>query len=352
MPELIAEHGWRRLSAWRPQNPMTRSKEAVMGNRYLSLLTAGVLFAAFGMTAEPAWSESWPERTVRIVTPFNPGISVDVAARTLADALAKQWKQPVVVENRPGADTMIGTQAFLDMRDSHALLFTTHSTFTVIPLLRAKVPYDPADVKPISLAVEDFLSVVASPKLEIGSLSQFVEIARENPTKLNFYAVPGAPYLAYLAFQKRAGFATTFVAYNSPVNAISDLSEGRIHVAVMPLASVLGAVQAGKVKLLAVTNATRSPAAPNVPTVVEAGYPDFAFGGFLGLFGAKDMPADLSERIASQVRLVLNEPEIQNRLTSVGLITRGTSPAEFATLMGTQRAKWSAIAREHNIEPQ
>src|SRR5262249_57657486 len=121
-------------------------------------------------------------------------------------------------ENRPGADTMIGTQAFLDTRDNHALLFTTHSTFTVIPLLRAKVPYDPADVKPISLAVEDFLGIVASPKLEIGSLSQFVEVARQNP------------YLAYLAFQKRAGFATTFVAYNSPVSAISDLSEGHIHV--------------------------------------------------------------------------------------------------------------------------
>jgi len=353
MPELIAEHGWRIDFRLRPQNPMTRSKEAAMGNRYsLHLLTAGVLFAAFGMTAEPAWSESWPERTVHMVTPFTPGISVDVAARTLADALAKQWKQTVVVENRPGADTMIGTQAFLDTRDNHALLFTTHSTFTVIPLLRAKVPYDPADVKPISLAVEDFLGTVASPKLEIGSLSQFVEVARQNPTKLNFYAVPGAPYLAYLAFQKRAGFATTFVAYNSPVSAISDLSEGRIHVAVMPLASVLGAVQAGKVKLLAVTNTMRSPAAPDVPTVVEAGYPDFAFGGFLGLFGAKDMPEDLCERVSSQVRLALNEPEIQKRLTSVGLITRGTSPAEFATLMNAQRAKWSAIAREHNIEPQ
>jgi tripartite-type tricarboxylate transporter receptor subunit TctC len=352
MSELIAEHGWRIDFRLRPQTPMTRSKEAAMGNRYFShLLTAGVLVAVFGVT-EPAWSENWPERTVRIVTPFNPGISVDVAARTLADALAKQWKQPVVVENRPGADTMIGTQAFLDMRDNHALLFTTHSTFTVIPLLRAKVSYETADVRPISLAVEDFLGVVASPKLEIGSLPQFVAMARENPTKLNFYAVPGAPYLAYLAFQKRAGFATTFVAYNSPVSAVSDLSEGRIHVAVMPLASVLGAVQAGKVKLLAVTNATRSPAAPDVPTVVEAGYPDFAFGGFLGLFGAKDMPADLCERVASQVRLVLNEPEIQNRLTGVGLIARGTSPADFATLMDAQRAKWSAIAREHNIEPQ
>ena len=170
------------------------------------LVAAGALFAGFSMAAEPASSESWPERTVRIITPFNPGISVDVAARTLAETLSKQWKQPVVVENRPGADTMIGTQAFLEMRDDHALLFTTHSTFTVIPLLRAKVPYGLADVKPISLAVEDFLTVAVTPKLEVGSLSQFAALARENPDKLNSYAVPGSPYLAYLAFQKQAGF--------------------------------------------------------------------------------------------------------------------------------------------------
>jgi tripartite-type tricarboxylate transporter receptor subunit TctC len=317
------------------------------------LLAAGVLLAAFASTQQSAWSGGWPERTVRIITPFSPGISVDVAARTLADGLAKRWRQPVVVENRPGADTMIGTQAFLDMRDSHALLFTTHSTFTVVPLLRAKVGYDPVgDVQPISLAVEDFLSIVVSPKLEIDSLAEFVALARKTPTKLNFYAVPGAPYLAYLAFQQRAGMNTTFVAYNNPVGAISDLSEGRIHIAVVPLASVLGAVQAEKIKLVAVTNAVRTPAAPAVPTVAESGYPDFTFGGFLGLFGAKDMPARLREQIASQVRAVLDEPEVQGRLTNVGLITRGTTPAEFATVMEAQRVKWSAIARDHKIKPQ
>jgi tripartite-type tricarboxylate transporter receptor subunit TctC len=322
--------------------------------RHLShFFAAGVLFVGFGLAAKPAVCENWPERTVRIITPFNPGISVDVAARTIADGLAKRWTQPVVVDNRPGADTIIGTQAFLEMRDSHALLFTTHSTFTVVPLLRAKVPYDPvSDANPISLAVEDFLCVAASPKLEIGSLADFVELARENPTKFNFYAVPGVPYLAYLTFQQKAGIATTFVAYNSPVSAVSDLAEGRIHIAVMPLASVLGAVQARKVKLLAITNATRAPAAPGVPTAAESGYPDLSFGGFLGLFGTKDMAPQLRESIASQVRLVLSEPEIDKRLQSVGLIARGTTPAEFAMIIDSQRAKWSRIAREHNIEPQ
>jgi tripartite-type tricarboxylate transporter receptor subunit TctC len=250
-----------------------------------------------------------------------------VAARLLADALSKRWKQPVVVENRPGGDTMVGTKAFLEMRDDHGLLFTTHSTFRVLPLLRAKVPYDPVgDVRPISLAVEDYLTIAASPTLEVATLADFVKLASEKPTKLNFYAAPGAPFLAYLAFQKRAGIDTTFVAYNSPVSAISDLSEGRIHFAVMPLASVLGAAQAGKIKLLAVTNAKRTLAAQDVPTVTESGYPEFTFGGFLGLFGPKDMSAELRERIASDVRDVLKEADIQQRLAD-GWIARARNHA-------------------------
>jgi tripartite-type tricarboxylate transporter receptor subunit TctC len=317
------------------------------------------LFAAtslgLGLLLAPThvWPGEWPAHTVKIVTPFAPGISVDVAARALADAFPRYWKQPVVVENRPGADTIVGTQAFLEARDGHTLLFTTHSTFTVVPLLRAKLPYNPvADVTPISLAVEDFITIVVSPTLGINSLPGFVALARKQPAKLNFYAVPGAPYLAYLAFQKRAGLDTIFVPYNSPVSAISDLAEGRVHVGVMPLASVLGAVQAAKIKLLAVTNAERTPAAPDVPTVAEAGHPDFTFGGFLGLFGPRNMQPELCERVASEVKEIVTRPEVRQRLMNVGLITRGSTPAEFASLIEAQRAKWSAIAREHNIEPQ
>jgi tripartite-type tricarboxylate transporter receptor subunit TctC len=321
--------------------------------RWPHFLPACALLAGFAMEPQSALAGEWPERTVRINTPFSPGISVDAAARTLAEALTKQWKQSVVVENRPGADTIVGTQAFLNARDDRTLLFTTHSTFTVVPLLRANIPYDPAaGVSPISLAVEDFLCLVVAPGLGIGSLSGFVDLARAQPTKFNFYAVPGAPYLAYLAFQKRAGIATTFVSYNNPVNAVADLAQNRIQIAVMPLASVLGAVQAGQIKLLAVTNAAHAPAAPEAPTVAESGFPDFTFGGFLGLFGQKDMPAPLRERIASQVRIALEEPEVQQRLTNVGLIKRGTTPAEFAAVMDAQRAKWSAIARENNIQPE
>lgn len=323
-----------------------------MSIRPMWLIAASIL-AAFTALPETSRADTWPEKTVRIVTPFSPGVSPDVAARVLADALTKVWKQTVVVENRPGADTTLGTQVFLDSRDGHTLLFTTHSTFTVIPLLRAKIPYDSTrDVTPISLAVEDFLGVVASPKRELGSLSEFVQQARLNPMKFNYYAVPGAPQLAYLAFQKRAGIATTYVAYTNPASAIADLSEGRIDIAVMPLAGVLGAAKTGKLKLLAVTNAQRSPAAPDAPTVAEAGFPDFTFGGLLGLFGPKDMPLAARQRIAAEVRTIVKAKETEQRLKDVGLVSRGTTAEEFAQVLEEQREKWSGVARANSIEPQ
>jgi tripartite-type tricarboxylate transporter receptor subunit TctC len=325
-------------------------KKALLPRLCTSLLAC----AAFGLVPQSTRADTWPAHTVHVVIPFSPATgSPDAAARMLADGLGKRWKQAVVVENRPGADTMLATRAFLEIHDGHSLLFTTHSTFTVVPLLHAKVPYDPVgDVRPVSLAVEDFLAVVTTPALGVGALSDFVRLARQKPTSLNFYAVPGAPYLAYLAFQKRAGIETTFVPYNNPTNAIADLSEGRIHIAVMPVASVLGAAQAGKIKILAVTNEQRTPAAPDIPTVREAGYPEFTFGGVLGLFGPKDMPMALREQIASDVRYILQEPDVQERLTTVGLIARGTTPAEFERIMDAQRQRWSAIARDHKIEPQ
>jgi tripartite-type tricarboxylate transporter receptor subunit TctC len=307
---------------------------------------AGLAVATAGEAA------NWPERAVRIVVPTTPGGSVDTVARSVGDLFGKRWKHPVVVDNRPGADGIIAAQGLIGARDGHTLLFTTHSTVTVVPLLR-EVPYDPLrDLRPISLVVEDFLSVVVAPLLSVNSLSELVRLAQAKPKQLNVYAVPGSPHLAYLAFQKRAGIETTFVPYSSQATAISDLSEGRIQIAVMPLAAVLGQVRAGRIKLLAVTNAVRSPALPDAPTVTEAGFPEFTFGGLLGLFAPKDMSADLREWIATEVRDLLAAPEVKQRLTNVGLVPRGTSAAEFAAILDEQRAKWAAIAAAHGIKPR
>jgi tripartite-type tricarboxylate transporter receptor subunit TctC len=295
---------------------------------------------------------TWPSGTVRIMT-GPAGSSPDAVARTLADAFSKRWKQSVVVENRAGADHILAARGFLDAQDGHTLLFTTHSVLTVNPVLHAKLPYDPErDFAPISLAVEDFLCVAAAPSLGVDSLSGLVKLASAKPGELNAYAVSGSPHLSWLAFQKRTGISTTFVPYKAPTGALTDVIAGRIHVAVMPFAIVRGQAAADGVKVLAVTNATRTPAAPEIPTVGEAGYPDFTFGGLLGLFGRTDMTPALQERIARDVREILNEPDVRKRLTNLGLLIRGTTPSEFRTVIGEQRAKWAALARAHGIRPR
>jgi tripartite-type tricarboxylate transporter receptor subunit TctC len=305
------------------------------------------------MLIAPAEGANWPQQTVRILTTAPSGSSSDTVARTLADVLAKRWKQAVVVENRPGADGIIAAQGFVEARDGHTLLFTTHSTLTVNPILHENLPYDPVrDFAPVSLAVEDFLCVVAAPSLPANSLRELVELARAKAGDLSAYAVPGSPFLSMLAFQKRAGISMTFVTYRNAGQAVTDLSQGRIHVALLPLALVLGQASTNKVKLLAVTNAQRSPAAAEIPTVAETGYPDLTFGGLLGLFGPKDMPGDLRERLSVEIRTVLAEPMVKERLTNAGVAPRGTSPGEFDAILDEQRAKWMAIARAHDIKPK
>ena len=314
-------------------------------------LLPALLLVSLGAT-NTVCADAWPERSVRILASA-AGSSGDSAVRTLAERLSKRWKQPVIVENRPSPDHILTVQGLVEARDGHTLLFVTHSAFTVNPLLHEKLPYDPInDVAPISLVVDDFLSLVASPALPINSLVDAVAYARTRPRELNYYAVPGSPYLAYLAFQKRAGIETTFVPYRNFMSAMPDISQGRIHLAILPFAAVRGPAQAGQVRLLAVTNEQRTPAAPEVPTVAQAGFPDFTFGGLLGLFGPKDMRAELRERIASEVRDVLGEPEVTQRLTNIGLVARGTSASEFSRILNEQRIKWAAIALEHDIKPK
>jgi tripartite-type tricarboxylate transporter receptor subunit TctC len=266
-----------------------------MSSKGVLLSNLASVVVAAGLHAGEAKASTWPERTVRIMT-GPAGSSPDAVARTLADGFSKRWKQAVVVENRAGADHILAAQAMIEARDGHTLLFASHSTLTVNPLLHGTLPYDPLkDFAPISLMVEDFLCVVATPSLGVASLKELVARAAAKPGELNAYAVSGSPHLSWLAFQKRAGITTALVPYKAPAGAMADLTQGRIHVAVVPFAVVRGQAEASQIKVLATTNGTRAVAAPDVPTVAEAGYPDFTFGGLLGLFGPKDMPQPLQE---------------------------------------------------------
>jgi len=267
-----------------------------------------------------------------------------MAARILTERLTGRWKQPIVIENRPGADGLIGVAAFAATQDNHVLMFSPAAAVSVYPVVRERVPYDPIrDLIPIVSATDSFGSVSAPASSNIASLAHLVSQARAQPGKLNAYAVPGAfPYLL-AGFLRSERLDMVRVSYREQNLAVQDLGEGRLDLMLGTLASILPVIQAGKVNVLAVTNGKRSPTLSQVQTVIEAGYPELEFEGFQGFFGSRGMSNELRDQIAADVAVVTRDPEVVGRLTAIGQVARATTPAEFSSMIERQRAKMEEI---------
>ena len=316
-------------------------------------LVTAIIFATAVVLSAAALAGSWPERTVRVILPAAAGSSIDVTARVFADRLAARWQKPVVVDNRAGADGIIAVQGFLQANDDHSLLFAFPGIVTVVPLLHEKIPYDPAtDLQPITSAAYDFLAVAVTGKLSVSTLGEFVTLAKSRAGELNWAAAPGAPYLTFLEFQRRAGLAITHVPYRSSVQALPDLIADRIQLVITPLASALPLARDGQVKLLAVTTPDRAAAAPDLMTAIEAGHSELTVEAPLGFFGLRTMPTELRERIAADVTALASDPAIVQRLSGLGMVARGSTPAEYVLILAEQRSRWAALARTYGLRPQ
>jgi tripartite-type tricarboxylate transporter receptor subunit TctC len=307
------------------------------------VLTLG-LALAIGLATRQTLAQIWPQQTVRVILPLPPGTATDIAARLFAQRLTERWGQPVIVENRQGGDGIPAVMSFLGAHDNHTLMFSFAGLITINPLIHDKLPYDPArDLVPVASAADNFFAIAASDALKVASLEAFIRLVRLQPGKLNWAATPGLPEYIFAALQKSAGIKMTQVSYRDFTPALQDLGEGRIHVVVTGLALLLPQVQMGKTKLLMVTNRERAPLAPDVPTAKEAGYPNLTFDGVVGFYGWRDMPADLKERIAADVRAVGDDPAISMRIATAGSVVRVGGPTEFAEAIEEQRAKIAAI---------
>ena len=306
-----------------------------------------------GLLSEPATSaEQWPQRAVRLIVPFAAGSGPDFAGRLFADRLSERWKQPVVIENRPGADGLIGTAAFVNLRDDHVLLFSAAAPLSVLPVLQEKLPCNPArDVMPISAAADTFGAVAISASLPVGSLAELVTLARGRPGNLNYHALAGAFPILFAGFAKNAGIEMTHVSYRETTAAVLDLAEGRIQVMLATLPPLLPQVNSGKVRLLAVTNKSRAPIMPTVPTASEAGFPALTYESIAGFFGPRDMPVERRDRISADIRAASIENGVGERLAAVGQVARGSTPAEFSRAIEEQRAQISSIARLVGTKP-
>jgi tripartite-type tricarboxylate transporter receptor subunit TctC len=314
-----------------------------------------VLLLILALLANPAAAasaaaQSWPTRTIRFIIPFGPASASDITARLFADRLSARWGKPVVVENRPGGDGLVAIGAFTGANDDHTLLFGPAGTFAVHPYEYDKLPYNAErDLLPISNVSTIILAFSTPATLKLGSLGDFVALARAQPGKLNAAAASGNADFLLFGFFKSSGLQVAKVPYRDILQAPNDLAEARIQALMTSLAVVQPQTQAGRVKVLAVTSRARAPTAPDVPTVVEAGYPALEMESVVGLFGPRGMPADLRERIAGDLAGVL-DPVIRERLEATGQIVNVRGPAEFAAAIEEQRAKLAAIAKVLGIK--
>lgn len=311
-----------------------------------SVAVVGLLLGAIFCCSSAVVAADWPHRTVRIIAPVPAGSGSDFSARLFAERLSQRWGQPVIVENRPGADGVIGVSAFLSTDDDHTLLFAISAVFTVLPITHEKLPYDPVrELVPISPTSDVVLAIAATEKQSIRTLDGLVQTARAQPGKLNWASSPGLPPFVVGGFLKNAKLDLAFISYRDLAPALQDLGEGRIDVFVHALGVIMPQVQAGRARLLAVASEVRVPLAPDVPTVTEAGFPELRMDGVVGFFGKHGMSDTLRDRIASDVRAVANDPGIRERLAAVGQAARPGTAAEFAALLDEHHRRLADLAK-------
>jgi len=293
-----------------------------------------------------AAGQDYPTRPVRFIVPFGPAARADIAARLFADRLATRWGKPVFVENRPGGDGLVAITAFTGANDDHTLLWAPAGTFAVHPYEHDKLPYDAErDLLPIASVSTIVLAMSTSVSLKLTTISELVSFARAHPGKLNAAAANGNSDFLLFGFLKGAGLDVLKVPYRDILQAPNDLAEGRIQVLMTSLAVVQPHMQAEKIKVLAVTSRKRSPGAPDIPTVAEAGYPALELDSPIGLFGPRGMPIELRERVANELRAVVEaDPVITARIESTGQIVAIGGPDAFAAEIKRLRAKLAATA--------
>jgi tripartite-type tricarboxylate transporter receptor subunit TctC len=306
---------------------------------------------AFVVPATPSPAQTWPQRPVKFLVTLGPGSGIDIGTRLLADRLSKHWGQPVVVENRPGGDGLVAITAMIAAQDDHVLLASPTSSFTAHPFVYKNLPYKPEDLQPIARVSNTIIVMAVPADLPVKSLAELVALARAQPGKLNWAGTTGAIDFLVAGFLRTAGLSLSKVPYRNQVEAANDLAAGRIQLNETAYAIVRPQLQAGKIKLLAVTNGVRAPVLPDVPTVTEAGYPDLALDGLVGFFGPPEMPLPLREHIAADVGEVGADPAIAARLNDTGQLPNFGGPAEFHAAIELQRARVAAAAKELGIVP-
>ena len=317
--------------------------------RRSAILTAAVLVA---LSSTPAWAQSYPAKPIRLIVPFPAGGATDILARALSQKLGEKIGQTVVVENRPGAGGTIGADAASkSAADGYTLLLATSSTHSIGPAINPKIPYNAeTDFTPIAYVASSPNVVVVPNTLPVKTMREFIGYARKNPGKLN-YASSGNGTIVHLTTEYFKAQSDTFILhipYRGTALAIPDLVSGKLDVMFDSFVTAMPHVKDGKLRALAVTSATRSALAPDMPTVAEV-LPGFESVTWFGLYGPKGLPQDLTAKVNQAVNAALADTDVKDRFARLGAEPAGGTPQTFAAMVKADNAKWKKIIAERKI---
>lgn len=329
----------------------TIEQPANMKHAYMAWLCVLALLGA----STGAAAQSFPTRPVRILVPFSTGSVTDLLARTIGEKLTEGWGQQVVVENRAGAASVVGTGiAAMAAPDGYTLLMVSNG-HAVIGSLYSKLPFDPIkDFSGITRVASVTLVLVTPATLPVATLKEFIALARAKPGTLN-YASAGLGSTAYVSaelFKSVAQVNIVHVPYKGLPEALTDTMTGRVQMYFLGLVGGLPHIQAGRVRALAVSTAKRAPALPEVPTMEEAGLPGFDYDAWFGLLTRAKVPRPLVARLHGDVVRVLSIPDVKARLSGAGADPTPNTPEQFDALIRADAAKLGKILREAGIQPQ
>ena len=322
-----------------------------------SLRNAGALFGALliGLAGIDAQAQSYPSKPVRLIVPLGAGGATDINARVLAEKLGERLGQAIVVENRPGAEGIIGMDAAAKSApDGYTLVLGSSTTLAANFSLRSKLPFHPVnDFAPVAMAFKNaFNALVIHPGLPAQNLQEFIALARSKPGQLFYGTATSGSKICTEMFKTMAGVNLAMVNYKSSPTALNDLMGGQLHFICEPVATVMPHVRAAKLRVLGITSPARLTGAADVPTVAEAGLPGFEYSAWVGVFAPAGTPRDIITRLSGDIAVVLNQPETAKRIQNAGFDPMVGGPEELAALLQKEMDRAVKVVRDAGIQPE
>lgn len=314
----------------------------------LAAMIVSLVAAPIAMSAE-----KYPNKPIRVIVPYPAGGSGDFVGRLLGAKLTEAWGEQIVLDNRPGASGMLGTEIVArSPRDGYTLLLATEIQFAINPLVYSKLAYDPEkDFEPISLAAYVELALAVPSSLRVNSLSELVALAKSKPGKLN-YGSAGAGSTHHLAaelLKSLAGIDVVHVPYKGSGQALPDLLTGQIDMMFFGVSQALPSIKSGQLVGLAVGSTKRLAAVPQIPTVAET-YPGFEVKSWWCFFAPAGTPREIVNQLSAEINKVVQSPSVSERFAGQGLEPVGTTPEELATRLRAERQKWGKVVQAANIK--